>query len=319
MKAYNKNFLGFIFQDPHAGCRYLHPLSYTHQIGAPQELTCCPLCGDRHYVQVGAFQIDALIDGWVTRCGFNPIADVYRHKILEKRRCQTCDLSYYNYHLPDAPELYQHLASTGQYYPSFRPEYGIVTEMIEKDRPKSLMEIGCGDGAFLTRIQHLVPHVMGSEYNPHAAQICTSHGLNVVCDDIQQIQERFDVVCHFEVLEHVSDTHAFMNNTVRLVRPGGRLIISTPDPDGILSINGNGVLNLPPHHQFDFSKRTFEYLAQVYHLKISAYQKTELTYYHYAMFVQNITGMALTQPDIAGFFAAQKKYTDHSHVVVFEK
>ena len=319
MKSYNENYLVFIFPDENAGANYVPPLAYMHSIAHPHEITHCPLCGDGHYVVVGQFQIDALIDQWVARYEFNPIADVYRGKILEKRRCRECGLCFYNYHLPDSDELYERLSATGKYYPSFRSEYGIVTEIIEKSGAAALLEIGCGNGAFLERIRHIVPVVMGSEYNTAAAQECAQRGLDVVTEDITKISRAFDVICHFEVLEHVFDTKKLMHDTLRLLEHGGRLIIGTPDPDGILSVNGNGCLNLPPHHQFDFSQQTFEYLANMYSLKIVDYQKTELTYRHYAGYVQNLTGMPLATPDMSGFYETQKKYTGHSHVVVFEK
>lgn len=319
MKPYNANFLGFIFNANDIDFEYCVPLNYTRQIIKVEEIISCPLCGDTHYVQTGCFQIDELIDQWVTRYNFNPIPDVYRHKILEKRRCRECGLSYYNYHLPDSEELYRNLSATGQYYPSFRSEYGIVTEMLENIQPSSLLEIGCGNGAFLKRIQHIVPYVWGSEYNSDAVCECAKLGLKIFSEDIGQINQAFDIVCHFEVLEHVSETRNFIGETLGLLARGGKLIIGTPDPDGILSVNGAGILNLPPHHQFEFSKHTFDYLAKVYGLKIVDYQKTELTYRHYAGYVRNLTGMPLKEPDIVGFYEAQKKYTGHSHVVVFEK
>lgn len=317
MKPYNSHFLGFDFINKDAGKNYIPPLEYAQQVTQIEEIHQCPLCGSGKYIVIGKFQIDMLVDQWVERYGFNPIPDVYKGKILEKRRCCECDLSYYNYHLPDDEDLYKRLAKT-HYYPTFRSEYGVATEILQKLQPQSLLEIGCGNGAFLERIQHMVPMVMGSEYNTDAANECKKHGLNVINHDIASISKRFDVVCHFEVMEHVFDTENLMNNALSLLNHNGKLIIGTPDPDGILSVNGNGVLHLPPHHQFDFSKQTFEWLASVYHLKITDYQKTELSYHHYANYVKNLTGMPLTQPDMIGFYETQKKYTNHSHVVVFE-
>ena len=318
MKPYNTNFLGFQFIDENAGKKYMPPLEYTKSVKAVEELDRCPLCGCTRYIQTGKFQIDALVDQWVERYGFNPIPDVYKGKILEKRRCCECDLSYYNYHLHDNEELYQRLAKT-HYYPTFRSEYGVATEILQKLKPETLLEIGCGTGAFLDRIQHMIPIVMGSEYNTAAAEECRKRGLNVISEDISTINIPIEVVCHFEVLEHVFDTAKLMHDTLWLLNPGGKLIIGTPDPDGILSVNGTGVLHLPPHHQFDFTEQTFKYLANRYNLKIIDYQKTELTYHHYANYVRNLTGMPLAQPDVVGFYETQKRYKNHSHVVVFEK
>ena len=318
MKPYNLHFLGFDFMNKDAGKNYMPPLEYAQQVTQIEEIHQCPLCGSQRYIVIGKFQIDALVDQWVERYGFNPIPDAYKGKIFEKRRCCECDLSYYNYHLHDDEDLYKRLAKT-HYYPTFRSEYGVATEILQELKPQTLLEIGCGNGAFLDRIQHMIPVVMGSEYNTDAAKECQQRGLNVRTEDISTINIPIDVVCHFEVLEHVFDTKKLMHDTLWLLNPGGKLIIGTPDPDGILSVNGTGVLHLPPHHQFDFSKRTFEWLAEKYNLNLVDYRKTELTYHHYANYVKNLTGMPLTQPDMIGFYETQKKYTNHSHVVVFEK
>ena len=110
-----------------------------------------------------------------------------------------------------------------------------------------------------------------------------------------------------------------MKQTLRLLKKGGKLIICTPNPEGILSIIGRFQLNLPPHHQFDFSKKSFDYLAKQYNLKIYDYKKVELDYHHYARYVKVLTGKDLPSVDMVGFYKTQEKYTGTSHVVVFEK
>lgn len=111
----------------------------------------------------------------------------------------------------------------------------------------------------------------------------------------------------------------FMQNCINLLNKNGKIIFGTPDPEGILSVNGNGWLNLPPHHQFDFSYQTFEYLAKKYKLKIIAYKKSELEYRQYARYVENITGLKQDVPDMCGYYETKKQFSGHSHFVMFEK
>lgn len=165
----------------------------------------------------------------------------------------------------------------------------------------------------------MVPNIVASEYNQKAADICRQKNFNVVSFNISNLEEKFDVVCAFEVLEHVWNTNEFMHNCLSLLNKKGKLIFGTPDPDSILRINGGGWLNIPPHHQFDFSYQTFEYLAKKYKLKIVGYKKSELSYRHYAKYVENLTGMPLTSPDITGYIETKKQFSGHTHVVVFEK
>ena len=319
MKSYNKNYLGRIHENKNQELKYMTPLDEVKDIKELEEVDVCPMCGKKHYVVVGNIPINVIIDYWVNSYGFNPIADIYRNKILEKRCCSNCGLYFYNYHLSDCERMYKELTLRSSYYPSFRQEYGIATEFIEDSKPKSLIEIGSGNGAFLKRIENIIPQVTGSEYNKEAFMICKNQGLDMKDEDISLIKEKFDVVCHFEVLEHVFNTHEFMEKTLNLLDKGGKLIIGTPDPEGISSVIGRFQLNLPPHHQFDFSRKTFDWLANKYNLNIVFYQKTELDYHHYARYVKVLTGKDLTNIDMPGFYETKKIYSGTSHVVVFEK
>ena len=272
----------------------------------------CPLCNSQHYEENRNIYIDELIEMWVSKKNFNPIPKIYVDKVLQKRECNNCGLFYYNYHLADSEKLYESLEDVGVYYPNFRPTYEIARNIINEIKPQKLLEIGSGNGSFLEYIKDNVPLVLGNEYNAKAVQLCKKKELNVLSMPIDKVDEEFDVICHHEVLEHIFDIKLFLKNNIRLLKTGGKLIIGTPNPESILKINGHGELHYPPHHQFDFSKKTFEWLANEYNLKIYAYQPTAVEFRHYERYC-SITGEKISYEE------CNKKYTGHSHVVVFEK
>lgn len=303
---------------------YLPPSDPSIQKITEKEKVCsCPLChGDgkpERFITIGKFAIDEMIDEWVKRAKFNPIADVYRHSFLEERRCLNCGLHFYNYHLPDSALFYEKLMDNIDYYTQFRWEYGSAAKIIGKLKPKSLLDIGAGHGAFLERIRYMVPHIVASEYNQKAEQVCREKGFETYSEDISVINEKFDIVCAFEVMEHVHDNAIFMKNCLNLLKENGVLIFGMPDPDGMLTVNGGSWLNIPPHHQYKFSYQAFQYLAKKYQLKIIAYQKSELTYNQYARYAQALSKKELTAPDISGYLEAKKQYTGHSHFVAFQR
>jgi 2-polyprenyl-3-methyl-5-hydroxy-6-metoxy-1,4-benzoquinol methylase len=316
MKLNKSFYIGKHFFDKNTNHKFKPSFNHEENI---QEVNSCPLCGSKNHTMVGKFEINALIDTWITRYKFNPIPDIYRDKILEKKHCAVCGLYFYNYHLKDSEKLYEKLMNVPRYYTYFRGEYGTAAEIIKNLQPNSVLEIGSGNGGFLERIQNLVPKVTGCEYNKKAAKLCSEKGLKILTQDITSIEKKFDVICHFEVLEHIFDTKNFIKNNLNLLKPEGKLIIGTPDPEGILCVNGIGPFNLPPHHQFDFSKESFEFIAKMYNLNIFYYQKSELEYKHYKKYTEIITGQELTQPDMPGYLELKKEYTGHSHIVVFEK
>ena len=171
MKQYNKYFLGKVF-DQIKDLKYLPPLDFAKKQKEKIEICSCPLCKKKEYVVVGKFDINQVIHYWVDKYGFNPISDIYKNEILEKRYCENCGLFFYNYHIPDSDEMYGEMSQRSNYYPRFRDEYGMATEIIEELRPNSLFEIGCGSGEFIERIKNIVPITVGSEYNPDARNRC---------------------------------------------------------------------------------------------------------------------------------------------------
>lgn len=69
---------------------------------------------------------------------------------------------------------------------------------------------------------------------------------NYVLDDMVNStlpSERFDIVCCVEVIEHVQEDEAFVRQLNRVLKPGGYLLITTP--------NGDYIQNVPPNFNPD--------------------------------------------------------------------
>jgi SAM-dependent methyltransferase len=261
---------------------------------------------------VDNIDINKLCRAWIEQWKFNPIPKKYNGQTMQRRNCENCGIYYFSFYLPDSGKMYDKMNKDGKYYPQVRSTYQVAFDIIAKLNAKSLLEIGSGNGSFLKMAKEIVPNAVGNEYNTTAAAECRSMGLNVTSDDISKINQKFDVVCHHEVFEHVFETEKFLLNNIRLLNDGGKLIICCPDPEGINRINGKGELHYPPHHQFDFSKKTFDYIAKKFGLKIYSYQKTELQPKEYRKYLTR------TGQDVS-FEQCKKQFTGHSHVVVFEK
>lgn len=281
-------------------------------------ISACPLCNSKQFLVTGRIDVNYLIANWIKTRNFNPIPLAYLNKKLEQRLCKNCNLTYYNYSITDCKQLYDLLA-THNYYPAFRPEFEFVINFLNNKKIKSVLEVGCGGGGFLDKIQNYVPLALGSEYSQTAIKICKQKNLNVTDEKIENIKSKFHVVCSFEVAEHVNNLKEFMQSCLNKVDKNGYLIISTPNPNGVLNFVGDGILDLPPHHQCIISKKTFEYLAKIFNLKLTAYYEAKLTYAEYENYVKHITHKNLESPDIAGFNLTSKTLSGHSHVVIFKK
>ena len=102
-------------------------------------------------------------------------------------------------------------------------------------RPKEngrLLDIGCGDGAFLLTARAMGWVVEGVDFDEVAVNAAKQKGLNVFCGGIHSFDERsnqFDVITMNHVIEHVHDPVGLLKDCYRLLKPGGRVQIETPN------------------------------------------------------------------------------------------
>ncbi|HEY0889858.1 MAG TPA: class I SAM-dependent methyltransferase [Nocardioides sp.] len=111
--------------------------------------------------------------------------------------------------------------------------YDVVRRLLDRLAPRTALEIGCGQGAFGARLAERASY-LGVEPDDHSHAVAASrieprggrvlHGTHAVVPEGSE----FDLVCAFEVLEHIEDDRGALADWVRLVRPGGHLLLSVP-------------------------------------------------------------------------------------------
>lgn len=122
-----------------------------------------------------------------------------------------------------------------------RARYDIVLECVrEADIPHGgrILEVGCGDGALAgvlhSRLGLLVTGVDTSEKGlALARQMFASSGFGgefklIGSYDTGFKDASFNVVVCSDVIEHVDDPRAMLQEIMRVLLPGGRLVITTP-------------------------------------------------------------------------------------------
>ena len=96
-----------------------------------------------------------------------------------------------------------------------------------------LLDVGCGGGLLLGMLRERGIRVVGLDNSAAAAQIAWSRQrVPSVCGVLENAPLRdgvFAAVTMFHVLEHVHDPRAYVAAAHRLLAPGGRLIVQTPN------------------------------------------------------------------------------------------
>lgn len=116
-----------------------------------------------------------------------------------------------------------------------------------------LLEIGCGSGWQLSRMQQAGWITKGLDFDPEAAATARRHGLDVDVGDVRDLRldaDSFDAIVMAHVLEHVFDPIGLLDECRRLLKPGGRLVAITPNSRSLgHRIYGSAWRGLePPRH-----------------------------------------------------------------------
>jgi len=117
-----------------------------------------------------------------------------------------------------------------------------------------LLEIGCGSGAFLSLAEQRGYRVTGIDADTSAIKTARqAYRLkNVRAVSIEEllndsVERLFDVICLFDVLEHLQDPLATMQGLAAMLSDSGKIVCSVPShqrwPHWFA-----GDVDLPPHH-----------------------------------------------------------------------
>jgi len=98
----------------------------------------------------------------------------------------------------------------------------------------SLLDVGGGTGWLASLIKRLEPRIVMStvvDIDPLAREEAERGGHTYFCGPIEAFpeQEPFDVITMLNLIEHVKDPVGVMKHAQRLLRPGGRLFVKTPN------------------------------------------------------------------------------------------
>jgi 2-polyprenyl-3-methyl-5-hydroxy-6-metoxy-1,4-benzoquinol methylase len=169
-----------------------------------------------------------------------------------------------------------------------------------------ILEIGCGPGHFLEKVLKNTKgiSVKGIELNTSFRKRARELQLPIEfvrMKDLLQRKQQYDMICSFQVLEHLTQPFDFLNDLTRLLMPGGTLILSVPNRNNFYKYQFN-LLDMPPHHMTRWNEHVFTFLGTLFPLKLTKIEHEPLAPYHVSQFVETY---ALYLSNIVGFLRRQ--------------
>jgi 2-polyprenyl-3-methyl-5-hydroxy-6-metoxy-1,4-benzoquinol methylase len=140
----------------------------------------------------------------------------------------------------------------------------VVRDAVRGVAAPRVLDVGCGQGHITNALLAALPgaDVSGADYSMSAVAYAHRHfpGIDFVVADAHALPygpEYFDVVVCNNLWEHVADPVLLLGRMLRVLRPGGRVVVSTPSRYRLRNlvrvVLGKPVALMSPHHVTEYS------------------------------------------------------------------
>lgn len=125
-----------------------------------------------------------------------------------------------------------------------------------------LLDVGCSVGMFLYNIRKFTKRIIGIDYDIASGKFASKKCKCLVFDkDIKNTtlpKESFDIICMFQILEHVKNPIQFISQYKEYLKPNGLICIEVPNINDALRY----AYNLPNYNKFYFHPAHLWYFSE---------------------------------------------------------
>jgi len=247
----------------------------------------CPLTGQNNIERVDSIETQRLMVDWNKSYNIDITKELEGITNIDLYRCNETGLRFF---MPvsaaGSENLYAQLQKFDWFYMPWKWEHEVLFSRLNKG--EKILEVGCATGAFIEKLCTNGFDAEGIEFNSAAVAEAQEKKLPVTSIDLLSLSSNkpaaYDVVCSFQVLEHVSEPGDFINNCIALLKSNGRLVLCVPNHESFLKYQYN-LLDMPPHHMTQWSVDTFKALEKLYPLRLTFVRFEPLARYHVVGFI----------------------------------
>lgn len=178
--------------------------------------------------------------------------------------CSECGFGRFEPVVPGTEKFYEAI-SAADYYNADKWEFHNAAADLRTLGAKRILDVGCGSGIFLDFLRQRIPDadLFGYDLNKELLERLASRGYGTLpsnpdlFEDAKTGKALFDAITMLQVLEHAGDPIAFLKTFLRLLRPGGMLIVTTPNSAGPIRRFPDALTEVPPHHLTRWTEKSF--------------------------------------------------------------
>lgn len=106
-------------------------------------------------------------------------------------------------------------------------------KLIMEEKPSNVLDIGCSSGDISSALASDSINVFGIDLSPEKIRSANNKGLLSIISDVSENlpfkDSLFDVVFAGEIIEHLNDTDYLLEEIHRVLKKGGKLVITVPN------------------------------------------------------------------------------------------
>ncbi|MCU9612979.1 methyltransferase domain-containing protein [Caldibacillus lycopersici] len=114
----------------------------------------------------------------------------------------------------------------------FKPRLNWINNTTKTNKEKTILDIGCANGEFLSYAKESGWKTYGIEISSESYSIAKKLGIEVYNDELQNVKfpdNYFDCITLWDVVEHYISPKRELKEIFRILKPNGKLFISTPN------------------------------------------------------------------------------------------
>lgn len=201
-------------------------------------------------------------------------------------RCKHCSFMFAWPFKPGSAAFYSLAYAHQESYVDWKWDFEVsrhsIKTMVTDPQNATLLEIGAGTGAFVGKIKEIIPpaNILCTEYSDFGRRTINDMGITCVAAGVDELSRhagdrKFDLVCMFQVLEHMDKPDVVFEIIHRMTNPEAQVFITVPNDEHRAFYDSLGdYMDLPPTHISRWTYQSLERLVSRYGWTIAEHRRS---------------------------------------------